>query len=149
MENETKHILLVEDDEAHAEIIMRELDSCKDNYKIKHLDNGSDALNYILNREQYAKKDMHPTPALIILDLKLPEINGIEILKNIKDDPELRKIPVIILSSSKDDADIDAAYENHANSYLIKPADAQAFNQILKLLINYWLNWNTFSTVNY
>ena len=149
MKNKTKIILLVEDDHAHAEIVMREFESCGNNYTLKHLDNGRDALNYICSKEQFANTAIYPTPELIILDLQLPEIIGIEVLNKIKNDSELRKIPVIILTSSKDEADIAAAYKDHANSYLIKPSDAQAFSQMLQALINYWLNRNTFSSVHY
>lgn len=148
MKDNSRHILIIEDNIAHANIIMRELREDLVDCEFTHLKTGKDAINYFFNKNHKEDKQNYPVPNIIILDLHLPQINGIEILKTIKEDQKLRRVPVIVLSSSVSDKDIDNAYFNYANSYIVKPTDFIRFKQTLKVLSNYWLFCNKFSITN-
>ncbi|MDY7037813.1 MAG: response regulator, partial [Thermodesulfobacteriota bacterium] len=114
-------ILLVEDEEAHAELAKRAIRKTGNANRIDVLRNGEDALDYLYHRGMYADKEKYPMPGLILLDIKLPGIDGIEVLRQVKDHPSLRRIPVIMLTTSERDEDIARSYDCHANSYLTKP----------------------------
>jgi CheY-like chemotaxis protein len=137
-------ILLVEDDPAHAEIVRRNFETFRVANRLVHVPDGQAALDYIYRSDEYQDHERYPEPDLVLLDLRLPKIDGLEVLKTIKSDPEKRQLPIIILTTSAAEADIARAYNNHANSYLVKPVD---FNQFITLMENlgyYWLMWNTF-----
>lgn len=135
-------ILLVEDNPAHAELIMRILEEHKVANRIYHVSNGEAALDYLFRRGKYADEEVSPRPHLILLDLRLPRIDGLEVLKEIKTSPETRLIPVVILTTSEADRDMTRAYDSHANSYLVKPVEFDAFTKLLNDLGFYWLAWN-------
>jgi CheY-like chemotaxis protein len=142
MNGEPIFILLVEDNADHAELVRRSLtDHCIAN-RIRHLSDGQAALEYLFRKGEFADPATCPRPHLILLDLRLPRIDGLDVLKSIKADEDLRKIPVVILTSSESEQDIARSYSNYANSYLVKPVGYDAFNKLLKDLGFYWLAWN-------
>jgi two-component system response regulator len=103
---------------------------------------GEDALDYLFNRGQYADKNKYPTPGLILLDIKLPGIDGIEVLKRIKGNPILRQIPVIMLTTSEREEDVARSYAHYANSYLTKPVGFKDFEEKVIQLDSYWMLLN-------
>jgi len=135
-------ILLVEDEEAHAVIVKRNLDDFRLANKIMHVKDGLAALDYLYQRNNYIEPLSAPRPELILLDLRLPKIDGLEVLKTIKEDPSLARIPVVVMSTSAAENDITQAYDNCANSYLVKPLDLQKFMPMLESIGFYWLVWN-------
>lgn len=100
---------------------------------------GEEALAYLRHRPPYADC---PRPDVVLLDLKLPRVDGHEVLQHLKDDPDLSLIPVVVLTTSAAEADRARAYQNHANSYLVKPVDFDKFNQMVQDLKLYWCIWN-------
>lgn len=135
-------VLLVEDDEDHAELVRRNLMSQAVPCRITHLSDGEAALDYLHRRAQYASPDSSPRPDLILLDLRLPRIDGMTVLGDIKSAPQLQTIPVVVLTSSDADPDVSQAYLRHANSYLVKPLDLVNFEGLMKELGLYWFTWN-------
>jgi CheY-like chemotaxis protein len=135
-------ILLVEDNPAHAELIIRSLEEHKIPNDIYHAFDGEVALNYLFRREPFQNASEYPLPHVILLDIRMPKIDGFQVLKEIKNSDKLKHIPVIILTTSEDNGDVTRAYENYANSYLVKPVDFDKFMQLMEELGFYWLNWN-------
>ncbi len=136
------NILLVEDNPDHAELVLRSFEQHEIPNTIYQAHNGEEALDYLFRRGQYTDPQSAPFPKVILLDLRLPRINGLEVLKEIKNDKELRKIPVVILTTSEAEQDIAKAYEYHANSYLVKPINFTKFANLMEELGFYWLAWN-------
>lgn len=142
MNGEPIVILLVEDDDGHAEIVRRNFeDSLLVNTLIRVAD-GQAALDYLYRRDTFSDPAKSPRPGVILLDLRMPKVDGLEVLKTIKADFNLRNIPVVILTTSEAELDIAKAYETHANSYLVKPVDFTKFAELMKAFGNYWLAWN-------
>lgn len=139
---DTIEVLLVEDDEDHAELVRRNLTSQLVKCRITHLNNGESALDYLHRRAEYANPASSPRPDLVLLDLRLPRIDGITVLSDIKSAPQLQTIPVVVLTSSDADPDVTQAYLRHANSYLVKPLDLVSFEGLMKELGLYWFTWN-------
>lgn len=135
-------ILLVEDDDAHATLVTRNLNKHLHNGQIHRVSNGEEALSYLLEKDSEIC-EAHNQPTLILLDLRLPRIGGLEVLKEIKMHPRLKKIPTVVLTSSEAKGDVNTAYEYNANSYIVKPLDFSRFSELLKDLSNYWNSWNT------
>lgn len=135
-------ILLVEDNPAHAELIIRSLEDHKIPSDIYHAYDGEVALNYLFQREPFQNESENPLPHVILLDIRMPKIDGFQVLKEIKNSDKLKHIPVIILTTSEANGDVTKAYENYANSYLVKPVDFDKFLQLMEELGFYWLNWN-------
>jgi CheY-like chemotaxis protein len=142
LRGEAVHILLVEDEPAHAELIIRGVESNGVANRIHHVQDGEAALDYLFRRGEYTDPRKSPTPHLILLDLRLPKVDGLEVLSAIKADEKLRRIPVVVLTTSEAEADVARAYENHANSYLVKPVDFDKFGKLMGDLGFYWLVWN-------
>ncbi|MDD3090868.1 MAG: response regulator [Methanoregulaceae archaeon] len=140
---EPLHILLVEDNEAHAELIIRSMHDLQVAGRIHHVIDGEQALDYVFGRGAYADSTQYPRPDLILLDLRLPRIDGLEVLETIKTTPGLLRIPVVILTSSDAENDIARSYDFHANSYVVKPLEFKKFTRLMKDLGCYWLEWNT------
>ncbi|MEN6348777.1 MAG: response regulator [Syntrophomonas sp.] len=136
-------ILLVEDNEDHAELVKRNFKAQRIANKIIHVSDGEEALNYLFRRGIYSQDEMYPLPNLILLDLRLPKIDGLTVLKEIKSSEQLRVIPTVILTSSDSEKDIKTAYRNHVNSFLVKPIDFGKFSNLMEELGMYWLGWNT------
>jgi CheY-like chemotaxis protein len=142
LNGEPLHILLVEDNEAHAELVIRGMRDQQVANKIHHVTDGEQALDYLFGRAAYANPKKSPRPNLILIDLRLPRVDGLEVLKTIKTTPALLRIPVVILTSSDDESDIAKSYDYHANSYIVKPFDFKTFIRLMKDLGFYWLGWN-------
>jgi CheY-like chemotaxis protein len=144
MNGEPIVILLVEDDPAHAEIVRRNFEDFRMANRLVHVADGQAALDYLYRRGEFSDPDHSPRPGLVLLDLRLPKIDGLEVLKKIKSDPDLGRIPVVILTTSAAETDMVRAYDNHANSYLVKPVNLPQFVDLMKALGYYWLAWNEF-----
>ncbi|MBU2574163.1 MAG: response regulator [Elusimicrobia bacterium] len=138
-------ILLVEDDPAHAEIVRRNLKNFHAAARIAHVEDGQAALDYLFRRGAYADPRTSPRPAVILLDLRLPKVDGLEVLRHVKKDAELAKIPAVVLTTSRAESDVADAYARGAVSYLIKPADFKNFSGLLETFCAYWLAWNRFA----
>ena len=137
-------ILLVEDNPAHAELVMRSFEDHRVANRIVHLSDGETALEYLFQRGNFAGENASPRPHVILLDLRLPRVDGLDVLKEIKSSDELRSIPVVILTTSEAERDAARAYEQHANSFVVKPLDFSRFTELMKELGFYWLGWNYF-----
>ncbi len=137
-------ILLVEDDPAHATLVKRSLEDHGVHEGLRHVADGEAALNYMFQRGDYAQSEQSPRPNVILLDLRLPRIDGLEVLRQIKHAPQLRSIPVVVLTTSEADRDIAQAYEYRANSYLVKPLEYQQFHLLMRELGVYWLSRNRY-----
>ena len=132
-------LLLVEDDDAHAILISRMIEKTGVANKIYRVDDGEEALDYIFHRGNYAAKESSPRPDLVLLDLRLPKLDGHEVLIAIKQSEKLKSIPVVVLSTSENESDISKAYRNQANSYLVKPMGFGEFSELIRELGSYWL----------
>lgn len=137
------HILLVEDNEAHAELMMRGLRELEAGVSIHHVTDGEQALDYLFCRGEFADAEKCTPPDLILLDLRLPRVDGLDVLKTVKETPALLRIPIVILTSSDAESDVARSYDYHANSYIVKPLEFRKFNRLMKDLQLYWLGWNT------
>ena len=135
-------LLLVEDNDAHAEMVKRSFKQHKVSNEIYHVDDGQKALDYIFREGEYTDEEKYPRPHCILLDLRLPKVDGLEVLRRIKGDDSTRKTPVVILTTSSADKDIAQSYEYNANSYVVKPMDFTKFELLMKDLGYYWLAWN-------
>ncbi len=135
-------ILLAEDDPAHAEIIRRTLKTSRIANRMEHVSDGQKALDYLYRRESFTDPDIAPRPGLILLDLRMPRIDGLDVLRQIKSDTDLARIPTVILTTSAAETDMARAYDAHANSYLVKPVDFDKFTSMMETVGYYWLIWN-------
>lgn len=135
-------VLLVEDNPDHAEMILRTLADHRVANRIHHVMDGEMALDYLYRRGEFSDAANSPVPNLILLDLRLPKVDGLEVLKSVKQDEVLQKIPVVILTTSSAETDVARAYEHSANSYLVKPIDFGQFTKMMEDLGFYWLGWN-------
>ena len=142
MTGELLSILLVEDNEDHAELVQRSFEDNRVANKIYWVKDGEEALDYLFRRGAYVDTASSPRPNLILLDLRLPKVDGIEVLKTVKTDEKLKMIPVVVLTSSESEKDICKVYDFHANSYLVKPLDFGKFTNLMQDLGFYWLGWN-------
>lgn len=142
MNGEPLVILLVEDNIDHAELILRCFEENRISNRVLHVTDGEAALNYLYGVEQFANRSEHPLPNLILLDLRLPKIDGLQVLLRIKQHERLKHIPVVVLSSSESEKDMIAAYDSYVNSYVIKPLDYERFISLMKELNFYWIGWN-------
>ncbi|MGJ8635966.1 MAG: response regulator [Phycisphaerales bacterium] len=133
------HFLLVEDDAAHAELVTMSLEENNVANTISHVDDGIKAMDYLYQRGEYEEATR---PDLILLDLKLPKLTGHEVLERVKQDEDLRAIPVVVLTTSSNAQDVDRAYSHYANSYLTKPVDFIQFHKMIRDLGLYWTVWN-------
>lgn len=134
-------ILLVEDNLDHAELIMRSLEDHPLTNTVHHLCDGEAALDYLFPSAGGDSEDS-PKPHMILLDLRLPKVDGLDVLKQIRGRDGLNEVPVVVLSTSNAESDIGNAYQLHANSYLVKPNDFRTFDNLIHDLGNYWLGWN-------
>ena len=144
MEGEPLVILLVEDNPDHTELIKRSFQNHRLANKIYHVSDGEAALDYLFRQGEYAEADKSPRPHVILLDLRLPKVDGLGVLKEIKAAEGLRRIPVVIVTTSEAERDLAQAYDGHANSYLVKPVDFAKFTQLMTDLGFYWLGWNCY-----
>ncbi len=143
MKGEPILVMLVEDNADHAELVIRTLEDHRIANKVIHFLDGQTALNYLLRHNEYENPETSPRPHMVLLDLRLPRIDGLEVLRLIKEQDELKNIPVIILTTSEAEKDVARAYSNHVNSYLVKPVGYEEFSKLMNDLGFYWLGWNT------
>ena len=132
-------ILIVEDSPVDYETTIRALKKAGGSNNIQHCEDGDQALDYLFHRGSYNDRNKYPLPGLILLDLNLPGTDGREVLAELKGCDELKKIPVIVLTTSSDEKDIEQCYEYGANSYIQKPVDIEGFFTAIERLTNYWL----------
>lgn len=135
-------IMLVEDNIDHADLVKISFEKHRVANTIIHITEGEEALDYLFHRGAFVDPEKHPLPSLILLDLRLPKIDGLEVLGEIKKSENLRQIPVVILTSSEAEKDVAKAYQHHANSYIVKPLDFSKFSNLMDDLGFYWLAWN-------
>lgn len=140
MHSKTVEILLVEDNLNDAELTIRELKKNNLANDIHHAKDGEEALDFIFGTGKFSEKeDLAHRPKLILLDIKMPKVDGIEVLKAIKSNELTKTIPVVMLTSSKEDPDIKKCYELGANSYIVKPVEFEDFRNVISNIRYYWL----------
>lgn len=132
-------ILLVEDDPADVELTLHALRKNNLANRIHVARDGEEALDFLFCREDFSNRTFEQPPKIILLDLKLPKVNGLEILRQVKGDPRTKAIPVIVLSGSKEDRDLTECYKLGVNSYIQKPVDFNEFRERVRQLGLYWL----------
>lgn len=140
-------ILLVEDNPDDVELTLHTLGKEKLANKINVVRDGEEALDFLFCRGPYEGRSFEQPPRLVLLDLKLPKVDGMEVLKQLKDDPRTRSIPVVILTSSREERDLIKGYGLGANSYIQKPVDFDQFRETIKTVGLYWLVVNQIPTV--
>jgi CheY-like chemotaxis protein len=135
-------ILLVEDNPLDVELALHAL---RDNHlenRIQVVRDGSEALDYIYCQGEFADRDANDVPNVILLDLKLPKVSGLEVLERLKSDPNTKNIPIVVLTSSDQDRDIEKCYEYGVNSYIVKPVDFEQFTDAIRQIKYYWVLLN-------
>ena len=134
-----KTILLIEDNPSDIDLTKRAFAKAHIVNDLVVVEDGQDALDYIFCKAKYAHRDINQLPALILLDLKLPKIDGLEVLRRIRTAEIIKRLPVVILTSSKEEQDIAISYDLGVNSYIRKPVDFNQFAEAIKHLGLYWL----------
>jgi two-component system, response regulator len=142
MENSDIEILLAEDNPNDAELTIRAFKKNNLANKLFHVKDGAEALDFIFGEGIYKDRQTDNTPRLILLDLKMPKVDGLEVLRKIKSDDRMKHIPVVILTSSKEEKDIVKSYQLGVNSYIVKPVDFEKFVQAVADLGLYWMVLN-------
>jgi CheY-like chemotaxis protein len=142
------NILLVEDNKMDEVLTLDAFNEARLQNDVHVVRNGEKALNYLLGEGEYADRDVYPLPDLILLDIKLPGITGHEVLAKIKKTPGVKRIPVIVLTSSKEEADLELSYDLGVNSYLVKPVSFDGFLSVVRQINTYWFELNTIPEVN-
>lgn len=140
--NQELEILLVEDNPNDAELTIRALKKNKLANQLVHVRDGQEALDFLFAEGKYADRQINENPRVMFLDLKMPKLSGIEVLKIIKSDDRTRRIPVVVLTSSNEDPDLQACYDLGANSYVVKPVEFDAFIKAVSDLGMYWMILN-------
>ena len=132
-------ILFAEDSIDDANLTIRALIKSGLTHKLHHVKDGAEALDFIYCKGVYALRNIRENPKLILLDLKMPKVSGMQVLEKLKSDPKLKSIPVVILTSSKEDPDVEKCYALGANSYIVKPVDSNNFFNAIKEIGLYWM----------
>jgi two-component system, response regulator len=132
-------ILLVEDNQDDRDLALHALQRAKVANRIFVVRDGEEALDFLFCRGAYAQRSFDHPPKLVLLDLKLPKVDGMEVLKQVKSDPRTRTIPIVIMTSSKEERDLASGYNLGANSYIQKPVDFDQFRETVKSVGLYWL----------
>jgi CheY-like chemotaxis protein len=141
-------ILFIEDDPAHADITIRNFEKNRMMNRVIHLWDGQQALDYLFRQGAYSDPESSPVPHLILLDLRLPKVDGLEVLEKIRTVECLRHIPAVILTTSEAEVDISRAYDLNVNSYLVKPIDFNKFTKLIETFGFYWMVWNKYRPCN-
>lgn len=136
-------ILLVEDNSSDAMLTTRALEKCKLANCIHLVRDGEEALDFLFRRGKFASRSPDAVPQLVLLDLKLPKVDGIEVLRELKGDARTRSIPVVVLTTSKEERDLIQTYESGVNSYIQKPVNFSEFQEVVRQLGMYWLLLNS------
>lgn len=139
MSNEEIEILLVEDNPDDAELAIRALKKQNLANNLIHLIDGAEALDFLFGKGKFAERNIDNIPKVILLDLKMPKVNGLEVLQKIKTDQHTKRIPVVVLTSSAEDPDIKKSYDLGANSYIVKPVEFNNFAKTIADLGLYWM----------
>jgi two-component system, response regulator len=142
MKENNIEIVLVEDNLSDAELTIRALKKRNLANNLIHLKDGAEAIDFLFAQGKFSGRDIAQCPKIVLLDLKMPKINGIEVLTRIKADERTRKIPVVVLTSSREDPDVDECYRLGVNSYIVKPVEFDAFLNAVSDLGLYWLLLN-------
>lgn len=142
MNHQDTEILFAEDSEDDAVLTMRALKKGGLSNVIFHVKNGAEALDFLFSKGYYENQPIPSHLKLILLDLKMPKVSGMQVLEKVKQDPVLKKIPIVILTSSKEDPDIKSCYDLGANSYIVKPVDSDNFFDTIKDMGLYWMILN-------
>lgn len=140
--NQEVEILLIEDNNSDAEMTIRALKKKNFANKIIRLKDGAEALDFLFAKGIYAERKVENGPKVILLDLKMPKVGGIEVLKRLKADERTNRIPVVVLTSSSEDPDIEECYRLGANSYVVKPVQFESFTKAVSELGMYWMLLN-------
>jgi two-component system, response regulator len=139
--HQMKRILLVEDSLQDAELVIEALEECKLTNSIVHLRDGAEALDYLHRRGQFAQRE-NDLPAVVMLDLKMPKVDGLEVLQNMKNDPVLKVVPVVIMTSSREERDLHESYRSGVNAYVVKPVQFHEFVEAIRHLGFFWAMLN-------
>lgn len=145
MENSEIEILLIEDNPSDAEMTIRALRKHHIVNTVSHLKDGAEALDFIFGTGAFQGRNIDNKPRVILLDLKMPKVDGIEVLRKLKTDPHTKTIPVVVLTSSKEDPDVRTCYELGVNSYIVKPVGFDNFSKAIADLGLYWMLLNHIS----
>ena len=141
-ENHVVEVLIVEDNPQDLELTLRALKKAKLTNKIQVARDGAEAVDFLFCRGPFAERTMDNFPKVVLLDLKLPKVDGLEVLKQMKDDARTRSIPVVVLTSSREQRDVVESYQLGVNSYIVKPVDFEGFASAVGELGLYWLLLN-------
>ncbi len=142
MANQNKEILLVEDNPDDVELTRIAFAEAGSGHVIRVVSDGAEAVDYLLGRGVHAGRDLNDQPALVLLDLNLPKLNGREVLQAIRESPETRTLPVVVLTTSAEPMDVGSVYELGANSYIQKPVEFERFVDVVRQIGLYWLVLN-------
>ena len=142
MNNNGIEILLVEDSPYDAEMTIRALKKVNLANRLVHLSDGKEALDFLFGKDRLTDRPINQPPKMILLDIKMPKVDGIEVLRQIKGDQRTRAIPVVIMTSSKEEQDIITSYQLGVNSYVVKPVDFVGFAKAVSELGLYWILTN-------
>lgn len=140
--SESPHVLIVDDNEMDTELAAEAFRHSSQGTVVHAANNGQQALDYLLGRKPYSDRKLYPLPRLVLLDIKMPGMDGLEVLQKVKGDDSIKHLPVIMLTSSADQRDRARSYELGANSYLVKPVSFGQFRTMVGVIEAYWLNLN-------
>ncbi|MBV6626124.1 MAG: response regulator [Rivularia sp. (in: Bacteria)] len=140
-------ILLVEDDSNDVLFIQRAMKRSQLNNPLQVVRDGDEAVAYLAGKEKYGNRNAYPLPSIILLDLKLPRRSGLEVLEWLRQQPVIKRIPVVILTSSKEHIDVNRAYDIGVNSYLLKPVNYSALNDMIETLNAFWVKLNCYPSI--
>jgi Response regulators consisting of a CheY-like receiver domain and a winged-helix DNA-binding domain len=135
-------ILLVEDNRMDVELTLDAFREARFMNKVHVAEDGREALDYIFGEGGYADRSKYPAPDIVLLDLKLPGIDGFEVLKRVKSTPVMKRLPIVVLTSSREEGDRALSYDSGANSYLVKPVSFSGFIEVVHNITDYWLSLN-------
>jgi two-component system, response regulator len=140
---EAAEILLVEDNEADSDLALHALQKSKLANRIRVVRDGEEALDFLFCRGQFSNRHFDDAPRIVLLDLKLPKIDGLQVLRTLKTDERTKAIPIVMLTSSKEESDMVRSYKGGANSYIQKPVNFSEFQEVVRQLGLYWLLINS------
>ena len=132
-------VLMAEDDDNEAFFLQRAFAQEKVSQPLRRVRDGVEAVEYLRGEGAFADREKHPLPELLLLDLKMPRKNGFEVIEWVRQQPGLKRLPIVVLTSSMQDHDINRAYELGANTYMVKPANIEALEALVRTVIQYWL----------
>jgi CheY-like chemotaxis protein len=140
----SEHILLAKDNEDYALLLQRAIETANIDANLQIVRDGQEAIDYLAGAEPYADRTLHPFPKLVLLDLKMPRMDGFEVLTAVRQKLGFTRLPVIVLTNSDNPADIKRAYELGATSYFQKPDSLEGLDEMIHVLHAYWLKFNHF-----